>query len=118
MASNIDVIQVTQPNRDDALILRRLNKETREDSTSSVSYSNFRVLRMRKLDHLQEEQLDHVLRARYSGKWFLQKRNQPNSEDYAKGKIFKGIAWTKVKVSGCLFSCALGCQFILRRRPF
>ena len=107
VASNIDVIQVTQPNRDDALILRRLNKETRRQHPSSVSYSNFQSFKNRKLDHLQEEQLDKVLKARYSGKWFLQKRNQPNSEDYAKGEIFKRYDLDQSKKLAVVFSHVL-----------
>jgi hypothetical protein len=79
IASGTNVVQVTQPWRDDALILRRLTPDTRRMHPSSVAGETLTALGARPWTREMDAALDRMFEDRYSGKWFLQARNQPGT---------------------------------------
>jgi hypothetical protein len=79
IASGAAVIQVTQPWRDDALILRRLTRATRRMHPSSVAPETLDTLARRPWTAHEDRALSALFADRYNGKWFLQARNQPDT---------------------------------------
>ena len=87
----IDVIQIIQPNRDDAFIMRRLNKQTRRQHPSTLSREVFMQLRDQVWTEKEAVELEEVFAARYGGKWFLQARNQPGTRDFSCDEIVSSL---------------------------
>lgn len=77
IAAGIDVIQYTQPWRDDALIFKRLNISTRRKHPNSVERSTLALLEKIPWTPAHEEVLNETLRDRYCGRWALQMRHHP-----------------------------------------
>jgi len=73
------VIQAVQPWRDDALTFKRLTRLTRRMHPSSISAETFERILRRQWHQADETAVDAILADRYSGKWFLQTRNQPKT---------------------------------------
>ena len=103
----VDVIQVTQPNRDDAFICRRLNRETRRQHPSSVAREVFMQLRDKSLSAEEERELNDIFTARYGGQWFLQARNQPNTRDVEKAELRDRLKLNGSKKVAIVFSHVL-----------
>ena len=103
----VDVIQVTQPNRDDAFICRRLNRETRRQHPSSVAREVFMQLRDKSLSAEEESELNEIFTARYGGQWFLQARNQPNTRDVEKAELRDRLKLNGGKKVAVVFSHVL-----------
>lgn len=74
--NEVDVIQYTQPSKDDALILKRLNKQTRREHPASVSKVNFTSIVKGEWNDVNDSKLEEEFTARYNGSNLLQKRNQ------------------------------------------
>lgn len=73
-------IHVTQPWKDDALILKRLTPATRRHHPSSLDPASFaRIQAETTWDAAHEAELDQAFADRYGGRWFLQARNQPGT---------------------------------------
>jgi hypothetical protein len=81
-------IHVTQPWKDDALILKRLTPATRRHHPSSLDPASFaRVRAETTWDAAHEAVLDQIFADRYGGRWFLQARNQPGTAVVDRGAI-------------------------------
>lgn len=74
--NKVDVIQYIQPSKDEALILKRLNKETRREHPASVSKENFTQIIKGVWNESFDSKLEKEFTSRYNGTNFLQKRNQ------------------------------------------
>jgi hypothetical protein len=107
IADGTSVIQVTQPWRDDALTCFRLTKETRRMHPSSIAPTTFETIRRRPWGESEEAALDGVFTDRYSGKWFLQSRNQPGARDADAAAIRERLALDPRKKTATVFSHVL-----------
>lgn len=87
VSSNIDLVQIIQTSRDDALVLRRLNKETRREHPASVSRKTFDKFKNTPLTESESAVLKSSILDRYTGKWFIQGRNQPGVIRFSKKEI-------------------------------
>lgn len=76
ISKNIDVIQYIQPSKDDALILKRLNKFSRREHPASLSFESFSKIKNKPWTNQQEIILNNEFISRYNGSNILQKRNQ------------------------------------------
>jgi hypothetical protein len=74
--NEVDVIQYIQPSKDEALILKRLNKETRRAHPASVSKENFTNIIQGEWNDEFDSILEKEFTSRYNGSNLLQKRNQ------------------------------------------
>lgn len=75
----VDVIQLIQPIRDDALIFKRLNQNTRRFHANSISQDVLATYVRRPWTEHEERALEREFSDRYGGRWFLQSRNQPGT---------------------------------------
>ncbi len=105
--SDIDVIQVIQTTRDDALTMRRLNKSTRRQHPSSVDKENFNKIKKEKLSTQAEQELDDIIADRYHGRWFIQSRNQPDVNELSRNDAFKYLDLVDNRELGVIFSHVL-----------
>lgn len=104
---NVDIIQVVQPSRDDALILKRINTESRNYHPNSLSdksvskiYNNPITPEIRQL---VKEEFDN----RYNGKWFLQSRNQPSNDRITRKDLIEKYNLNPELKICCVFSHVL-----------
>lgn len=105
--SGCNVIQMVQPWKDDALTLRRLTKTTRREHPSSVSRQTLDGLVEKTWGKAQEEALNKMFEDRYSGRWFLQNRNQINTHCYEHSDIQKRLGLDLEKRTAIVFSHVL-----------
>jgi hypothetical protein len=101
------VIQATQPWRDDALTFKRLTAETRRIHPSSIAPETFARLQERPFTAAEDEALDQLFADRYSGKWFLQSRNQPGTHGADARAIRERFALDPAKKTATVFSHVL-----------
>jgi hypothetical protein len=107
IAHDVAIIQVTQPWRDDALIFKRLTAQTRRIHPSSISPETFERVQRLPWGAAQERALDDIFNDRYSGKWFLQARNQPNAHQADAAEIRQSLALDPAKKTATVFSHVL-----------
>jgi hypothetical protein len=107
IGNGIGVIQVTQPWRDDALTCFRLTAETRRTHPSAITPATFETLRRRPWGPAEEAALDAIFADRYSGKWFLQARNQPGARAADAAAIRARLALDPQKRTATVFSHVL-----------
>jgi hypothetical protein len=101
VGAGINVIQVIQPNRDDALTLRRLTKTTRREHPSSLAKSNYLKIREEPWTQEKDDELTEIFEGRYGGRWYLQSRNQPGTRTLSRDEIGKELGLDpKLKVAG------------------
>jgi hypothetical protein len=105
--SGTAVIQVTQPWRDDALTCFRLTAGTRRMHPSSIMPATFENFRRQPWGAAEEEALDGLFADRYSGKWFLQSRNQPDASDADAAAIRTRLSLDPAKKTATVFSHVL-----------
>jgi hypothetical protein len=105
--SGTSVIQVTQPWRDDALTCFRLTAKTRRMHPSSITSATFESFRRKPWGATEEAALDRLFADRYSGKWFLQARNQPGGPDFDAAAIRQRLALDPAKKTATVFSHVL-----------
>jgi hypothetical protein len=108
IARGTNVIQVVQPWRDDALGFKRLTRETRRMHPSSISPDSFaRLLQRQSWTERQDRELDQLFSDRYSGKWFLQSRNQPRTREADAAAIRARFGLDAEKKTATVFSHVL-----------
>ncbi|MGQ0663090.1 MAG: hypothetical protein ACT4P2_05800 [Pseudomonadota bacterium] len=107
IADGAGVIQVVQPWRDDALTLKRLTAETRRMHPSSVSPATFKAVLRRPWTAREDDEVDRMFADRYSGKWFLQSRNQPGVRDAHRAAIGARLTLDPAKKTAVVFSPVL-----------
>jgi len=105
--AGVDVIQVIQPNRDDAFIMRRLNRYTRREHPSTLARDVFWQLRERDWTDAEQAELDEVFDARYGGKWFLQARNQPSACNVDQAEMIQQLGLDPQRKTAVVFSHVL-----------
>jgi hypothetical protein len=102
--NGIDVIQVTQPFRDDALVLKRLNSETFGTHPNSITRATLRKFINVTFKREQDQELKQEFQDRYGGRWFLQNRNQPDTEKKTKVQIKEQLKLDPDKKTAVVFS--------------
>jgi len=100
----VNVIQTTQPNRDDALVMRRLTLATRREHPSSLARENFLHLRDTPWTERDERELGEIFAGRYGGRWFLQARNQLQAEALSRTQIAERFELDPAKKTAVVFS--------------
>lgn len=83
----IPTIHFTQPSREDALVHKKLTRETRRIHPNSVTRETLERLLKEPWGAEQEAELDDEFRKRYGGVWKVQARNQPGTVDVASAEI-------------------------------
>lgn len=106
-ARGISVIQMIQPWRDDALVFKRLTRETRREHPASLSRETFEMIEREPWTDNEEQQLAQVFSDRYSGKWFLQARNQRNTVPLEKAEIVAQLGIDPHRKTAVVFSHVL-----------
>jgi hypothetical protein len=91
IGSGTNLIQVTQPWRDDALTLRRLTGTTRRMHPSSVASETLNKLAARPWSQAEQHVIDTMFADRYGGKWFLQSRNQPDTQPINRSSLIERL---------------------------
>lgn len=99
-----EVIQITQPWKDDGLMLKRLTPKTRRQHPSSLEPESFSAILETPWDQRKEGQLWTEFEGRYQGKWFLQNRNQPQVTFQDKEAIYKRFHFAPDKKLVVVFS--------------
>jgi hypothetical protein len=107
IGSCVDVIHATQPWRDDALMCKRLTKETRRSHPSSVERSTLETLMTHPWTDADEAQLVEQFARRYGGQWFLQGRNQIGVEEMPSSAITETLELDSDKPTVVVFSHVL-----------
>lgn len=105
--NDIDVIQFIQPWRDDSLIFWRLTRATRRDHPGTVTKQTLDMLMQQSWTPAHEEALNKVFRDRYSGKWFLQSRNQVNTRNRTRAQLVNDLGLDRDKKIAVVFSHVL-----------
>lgn len=107
ISRGVSVIQTVQPSRDDAMIFKRLNLETRRIHPSSVSKSSMEIISKMAWIEKNEQELMQEFSNRYGGKWFLQSRNQPGVKEKSKEEIIQQLKLDPDKKIVVVFSPVL-----------
>lgn len=107
VARNIDVIQFIQPWRDDSLLFWRLTRATRRDHPGAVTKQTLDMLMRQSWTPAHEEALNRVFHDRYSGKWFLQARNQVNTRNRTRAQLVSDLGLDRNKKIAVVFSHVL-----------
>lgn len=102
--NKIDVIQMIQPWRDDALTFRRLTHETRRDHPSSVAIKTLDKVVEMPWSEKEEEELQKLFSDRYGGKWYLQARNQLNTHSFTRNELLNSFDLDPKKKIAVVFS--------------
>jgi hypothetical protein len=107
IAQGVSVIQMIQPWKDDALILRRLTASTRREHPSSVAKESLDEVVNRPWTNVEEQALTQVFADRYGGRWFLQARNQHNTRNYTREQLLDKFSLDLKKPVAVVFSHVL-----------
>jgi hypothetical protein len=83
----IPTIQFTQPSREDALVHKKLTRETRRIHPNSITCETLERLLKEPWGARQEAELDEEFGKRYGGVWKVQARNQPGTVDATGAEI-------------------------------
>lgn len=103
----IGVLQFIQPARDDAFYFWKLRPETRRLHPSTVSREAFDKVKAIEWTAAHEGRLQSLLSDRYSGRWFLQNRNQLGTAAKAKETLIAELQLDPAKKTACVFSHVL-----------
>ncbi len=107
VARSIGVVQLIQPWKDDALIFKRLTRSTRRDHPASVDRHTLDRIASETWSRQHQHQLDQVFADRYSGKWFLQARNQTNTRTFGRKELVQTLGMDPEKPIATVFSHVL-----------
>jgi hypothetical protein len=107
IAKDCNVVQMSQPWRDDALTFRRLTSATRREHPSSVSRETLDLLVQRNWTDVEQKALDQIFEDRYSGRWFLQERNQKDTVRYTRDELIQHFRLDHKKRTSVVFSQVL-----------
>ncbi len=101
------VIQMIQPWMDDALTFRRMTPVTRREHPSSVARETLDLLVRRPWTDREQQALDQMFQDRYSGRWFLQERNQRSTRRYTSDELTQRFRLDPAKPTVVVFSQVL-----------
>lgn len=104
IGSGAPVIQLTQPWKDDGLILKRLTPATRRTHPSSVSRDTLATLASRPWTEQREAELKKAFADRYGGAFFLQARNQPTVRSMGRDEVVRLLDLDPSKPIAVVFS--------------
>jgi hypothetical protein len=107
IARGIPTIHYTQPSRDDALVLKKLNRETRRIHPNSITGKTLDALLLEPWTDEHEEVLDQEFVKRYGGVWKIQARNQPGTVDMKVAEVRSALQLDPSKPTAALFSHVL-----------
>ncbi|MCG2630711.1 hypothetical protein L6654_29175 [Bradyrhizobium sp. WYCCWR 13023] len=102
----IPTIHFTQPSREDALVHKKLTRDTRRIHPNSVTRDTLERLLKEPWGAQQESELDNEFGKRYGGVWKVQARNQPGTIDVADAEIRRELGLDQKPVA-VLFSHVL-----------
>jgi len=102
----IPTVHFTQPSREDALVHKKLTKETRRIHPNSITPETLERLLREPWGAQQESELDDEFSKRYGGVWKVQARNQPGTVDVADAEIRQELGLDQKPVA-VLFSHVL-----------
>ncbi|MCG9095350.1 capsular polysaccharide export protein, LipB/KpsS family [Laribacter hongkongensis] len=102
-----NVIQMIQPWKDDALTFRRMTSVTRREHPSSVARETLDLLVRRPWTDREQQALDQMFQDRYSGRWFLQERNQRSTRRYSPDELSQRFQLDPAKPTAVVFSQVL-----------
>lgn len=100
----IEVIQVIQPSRDDAMVFKRLTHETRRIHPAAVSQRSMQLIEDVPWSDEMEEALMKEFGDRYGGTWYLQQRNQVSAEAMSKKEVQELLGLDPQKKTAAVFS--------------
>lgn len=103
----INLISISQIAADDALIFRRLNKQTRREHPRSIDRERFHELQKEPWTEIEERELAEYFDALYSGKWFLQRRTHPSTQEATREEIFRQLQLDPARKVAIVFSHVL-----------
>lgn len=101
------VVQFVQPWKDDAQTFKRLTVATRREHPASVDRSNLDRIVRQPWTATHEEKLQSVFFDRYNGKWFLQARNQRNTQRCSRQQLIEKLGLDSGKKIAVVFSHVL-----------
>jgi hypothetical protein len=103
----LDVIQFVQPFRDDSLIFKRFNVESKGLHPNSLSKSTFEKIKELSWSVKDEDALWEEFSFRYSGKWFLSQRNQAGKINNDESAIVRQLGLDANKKTAVVFTHVL-----------
>jgi len=103
----IDIIQFVQPLRDDSLIFKRFNQESKGLHPNSISKSTFKSIKDVPWSEDKEKKLWQEFDSRYGEKWFLSQRNQIGTVKKEKKQILNQLGISNDKKIATVFSHVL-----------
>lgn len=107
IARGIPVVQFVQPSRDDALVFKRLTRETRRIHPNSVDRSTLERMLGETWTPAHDRVLDEEFRRRYGGVWRIQERNQPGTIDMTAEQVRTELGLDATKRTAVMFSHVL-----------
>jgi hypothetical protein len=107
IARFIPTIQYTQPSRDDALVLKKLTRQTRRTHPNSITRETLDVLLLEPWSDDRDDVLDQEFVKRYGGVWKIQARNQPGTVDMSVAEVRSELQLDSSKPTAVLFSHVL-----------
>jgi hypothetical protein len=103
----ISTIHFTQPSREDALVQKKLNRDTRRVHPNSITAATLDRLIASPWGEAQERELDAEFEQRYGGVWKVQARNQPGTIDMTPAEICDALKLKPALPTAVLFSHVL-----------
>lgn len=107
IARSIPIVHFIQPSRDDALVFKRLTRETRRITPHSISADMLDRLAAEPWSRAHEDVLAEEFRRRYGGVWRIQERNQPGTVEMSAQEIRGELGLDAAKPTAVLFSHVL-----------
>ncbi|MFT4276118.1 MAG: hypothetical protein QM576_07140 [Rhodopseudomonas sp.] len=107
IARGISTIHFTQPSREDALVQKKLTRETRRVHPNSITAETLDRLIASPWGEAQERELDTEFEQRYGGVWKVQARNQPGTVDMTPDEIRDSLKLSPARPTAVLFSHVL-----------
>jgi hypothetical protein len=107
IARGIPIVHFIQPSREDAMVFKRLTRETRRIHPHSISFDTLNRLAAEPWTREHDDALDEEFRRRYGGAWRIQQRNQPGTEEMSVQDIRDELGLDAGKPTAVLFSHVL-----------
>ena len=103
----IRVVHTVQPIRDDAMYFWRLDLGTRREHPLTVPAATLDAVAREPWTDAKEQRLEEEFSARYSGKWFLQRRNQLEATQRSRQDVVAELGLDPAKKIVTVFSHVL-----------
>lgn len=100
----IPMIQVAACARDDALVFKKINANTRREHPYSLQAETFEALKKENWSKEKDHELDEFLESRYDGSWHLQSRNQQGVNEFDRANFIKELGLDTDKKIVVVFS--------------